>query len=168
MNRTLVAYGSRHGSTKEVATAIAASLRAAGHDVDLLSAEAAVVAGPDGYDSVVVGGSLYMGRWHPDACRFIRRHHAALSRLPLAVFALGPRTLDAEDVASSRKQLDSALRRLKAKPQLVAIFGGAVDPTKLHFPLNRMPQSDARDWQAIDAWSEEVGAMISDRAAVLV
>ena len=38
MKRTLVAYGSTHGSTREVATAIAADLRAAGHDVDLLSA----------------------------------------------------------------------------------------------------------------------------------
>lgn len=168
MTRTLVAYGTKHGSTQEVATAIAADLRAAGHEVDLLSAAAAAVAGPDGYDSVVVGGSLYMGRWHPDACRFIRRHHAGLSRLPLAVFALGPRTLDAEDVASSRKQLDSALGRLKVKPELVAIFGGAVDPSKLRFPLNRMAESDARDWQAVDAWSEEVGAMISGRAAVLV
>jgi len=168
MRRTLVAYGSKHGSTKEVATAIAADLRAAGHDVDLLSAGAAVVAGPDGYDSVVVGGSLYMGRWHSEACRFIRRHHAALERLPLAVFALGPRTLDAEDVASSQKQLDAALKRLKVEPELVAIFGGAVDPSKLHFPLNRMPESDARDWQAIDAWSEQIGAMISDGAPVLV
>ena len=66
MKRTLVAYGSKHGSTKEVATAIAADLRAAGHDVDLLSAGAAVVAGLDGYESVVIGGSLYLGRWHFD------------------------------------------------------------------------------------------------------
>ncbi len=168
MRRTLVAYGSRHGSTREVATAIAADLRAAGHDIDLLSAGAAVVAGPDGYDSVVLGGSLYTGRWHADACRFVRRHHATLGRLPLAVFALGPRTLDADDVASSRKQLDGALKRLKIEPELVAIFGGAVDPSKLRFPLSRMPQSDARDWQAIDAWSEEISVMISDRAAVLV
>ena len=88
MTRTLVAYGSKHGSTKEVATAIAADLRAAGHDVDLLSAGAAVVAGLDGYDSVVIGGSLYLGRWHSDVCRFMRRHRTALGRVPLAVFAL--------------------------------------------------------------------------------
>jgi hypothetical protein len=68
----------------------------------------------------------------------------------------------------SRKQLDAALERLEVQPQLVTIFGGAVDPSKLHFPFNRMPQTDARDWQAIDAWSEEVGSMIPDRATVLV
>ena len=168
MTRTLVTYASKRGSTQEVAAAIAASLRAAGHDVDLLSAEAAAVAGPDGYDSVVIGGSLYVGRWHADACRFVRRHRAALDRLPLAVFALGPRTLEAEDVAGSRKQLAGALKRLGIAPRLVTVFGGAVDPAKLHFPFNRMPESDVRDWQAIDAWAAEVGSMISEEAAVLV
>ena len=168
MTRTLVAYASKHGSTEEVAAAIAARLRAAGHDVDLLSAEAAAVAGPDGYDSVVIGGSLYVGRWHADACRFVRRHHAALDRLPLAVFALGPRTLDAEDVAGSRKQLAGALTRLGIAPRLVTVFGGAVDPAKLHFPFNRMPESDVRDWQAIDAWAAAVDSMISEEAALLV
>ncbi len=168
MTRTLVAYGSKHGSTREVATSIAASLRAAGHDVDLLSAGAAAVAGMNGYETVVVGGSLYMGRWHPDVCRFIRRHQRELTDLQLAVFALGPRTLETEDVAGSRKQLDGALSRLKVEPELITIFGGAIDPTKLRFPLNRMAQSDVRDWQAIDAWADEVGALISEGAGALV
>ena len=98
----------------------------------------------------------------------MRRHRAALDRLPLAVFALGPRTLDPEDVAGSRKQLAGALKRLGIAPRLVTVFGGAVDPAKLHFPFNRMPESDVRDWQAIDAWAAEVGSMISEEAAVLV
>jgi hypothetical protein len=37
----------------------------------------------------------------------------------------------------------------------MAVFGGVVDPTKLHFPFSRMPQSDARDWDAIAAWASE-------------
>jgi menaquinone-dependent protoporphyrinogen oxidase len=159
MTRTLVAYATKHGSTEEVAAAIAASLRAAGHDVDLLSAKAAFVAGPNGYDSIVLGGSLYMGRWHQDACKFVRRHRDALEQLPLAVFALGPRTREPEDLAASRRQLEGALSRLKIEPRLVTVFGGAFDPAKLHFPLNRIPQSDARDWQAIDNWAGEVGLL---------
>lgn len=168
MTRTLVAYGSRHGSTKEVATAIAADLRASGHDIDLLSADAAAVAGPAGYDSVVLGGSLYVGRWHPDVCKFVRRHHDALVQLQLAVFALGPRTLEAAAVADSRKQLGAALARLEIEPELVTIFGGVIEPAALRFPLSRMSRSDARDWEAVDVWSEEVAAMISRSARALV
>ena len=83
----------------------------------------------------------------------------------LAVFALGPKTLDDEDVASSRSQLD---RALAATPQLtpepIAIFGGVVDPAKLRFPFNRMPASDARDWDAIEAWAGEVAGRVRERA----
>ena len=35
MTRTLIAYASKHGSTEQVARAIGAQLRAAGHDVDI-------------------------------------------------------------------------------------------------------------------------------------
>lgn len=41
----------------------------------------------------------------------------------------------------------------------MAVFGGVVEPSKLHFPLNRMPASDARDWSVIEAWAVEVGAL---------
>jgi menaquinone-dependent protoporphyrinogen oxidase len=159
MTRTLVAYASKHGSTEEVARAIAARLRADGQDVDVLPAASAAVAGTAGYDCVVLGGSLYMGRWHADARRFLRRHGGALERLPLAVFALGPLNLEEDQVAGSRKQLDGALGRLGVEPKLVAIFGGVVEPEKLRFPFSRMAETDARDWQAIDAWADEVAAL---------
>jgi menaquinone-dependent protoporphyrinogen oxidase len=159
MTRVLITYGSRHGSTREVAAAIAARLRSAGQDVDLLPAKAAAETGPTGYDCVVVGGSLYMGRWHRDSCEFVRRHREAFVALPLAVFALGPRTLEARDVADSREQLDRALVNLGVEPTLATIFGGAVDPAKLHFPLNRLPASDVRDWHAVNEWSEEIRAV---------
>ena len=77
--------------------------------------------------------------------------------LPVAVFAIGPRTLEPDDVQASRDQLDRALEAAPAVlPFTVEIFGGAVDPDKLRFPFNRMPRSDARDWKAIAAWAREV------------
>jgi menaquinone-dependent protoporphyrinogen oxidase len=167
MTRILVTYGSRHGSTRDVAAAIAARLRASGHEVDLLAASAAADVGPAGYDVVVVGGSIYMGRWHRDSCEFLRRHRDALATLPLSVFALGPRTLERHDVAETRGQLDQALARLEVEPTLVTIFGGAVDPAKLHFPLNRLPASDVRDWHAVNDWAEKIRAT-AERSAALI
>jgi menaquinone-dependent protoporphyrinogen oxidase len=156
--RILVACATRHGSTEEVAKAIAAELRTAGCECNLLPA--GEVRALDAYDAVVLGGAIYLGRWHRDAVRFLERHRRALSAVSLAVFALGPRTLESADVASSREQLDAALARLPdVHPELVAIFGGVVDPAKLRFPLNRMSASDARDWQAIRAWAAEVAAL---------
>jgi menaquinone-dependent protoporphyrinogen oxidase len=155
---TLVAYGTRHGSTREVAEAIAATLRERGLAVDVRPA--GEVGALDGYDAVILGGALYAARWHADARRLLRRPE--LATRPVAVFALGPRTLSEDDVAGSRAQLDRILARVPAvAPVSVAIFGGVVDPAKLRFPFSRMPASDARDWDAIRAWAASVAATLA-------
>ena len=157
----LVTYASKHGSTAEVAEVIAAALVEQGLAVDVRRAEE--VEETTRYGGVVLGGALYMGRLHRDARRFLSRHREALSKLPVAVFAMGPKTLDAKDVAGSRAQLDHALERVsEVEPFSVAVFGGVVDPKELDFPFNRMPASDARDWDAIHAWAEELGARFGD------
>lgn len=160
--RVLVAHASRHGSTREVAEAVAATLRSRGFAVDVMPAAEVVLLRP--YAGVVLGGALYTGRLHKDARRFLARHREALAGRPLAVFALGPRTLEPADVAASRAQLDRALRAIpELAPVSVAIFGGVVKPEELHFPLNRMPAGDARDWTAIAGWAAELAPRLRPR-----
>ncbi len=164
MTRILVAYGSKHGSTAEVAAAIADRLDADGHGVDLFPVD--IAPGPDGYDGVVLGGSLYMGRWHEDTRRYLLRHRGELSGSQLAVFALGPKTMSDADVAGSLTQLCNALAKTpELTPVLVEVFGGVVRPDRLHFPLNRMAASDVRDWAAIDAWAREAGRRFGSPSA---
>lgn len=158
--RILVAYATKHGSTGEVAHAVAAHLREEGLEPHLVPA--ADVAHLDGYDGVVLGTALYMGRVHRDARRLLRRIHAELAGKPFAVFAMGPLTMDEKDVAGSRKQLDWALRKAP-EPFAIAIFGGVVHQDEQVFPFNHMPESDARNWPAIQAWTEEVAAGFYER-----
>jgi menaquinone-dependent protoporphyrinogen oxidase len=158
--RLLVAYATKHGSTIEVAEAIASALRDRGHEVDV--ERASDVRGLEGYTAVVLGGALYMGHWHEEAARFLKRYLHALEEIPLAVFAMGPKTLADEEVASSRKQLDHALETVpELMPAAVAIFGGVVDPSKLRFPFKHMAASDARDWDAIAAWAHDVAVLFA-------
>jgi menaquinone-dependent protoporphyrinogen oxidase len=153
--RILVAHASRHGSTREVAEAVAATLRARGFAVDVIPAGEVGLLSQ--YAGVVLGGALYTGRLHKDARRFLARHRDELAGCALAVFALGPHTLEPADVAASRAQLDRAMRAVpELTPVSVAVFGGVVKPEELRFPFNRMPASDARDWAAIAAWAEEL------------
>jgi menaquinone-dependent protoporphyrinogen oxidase len=158
----LVAYATKRGSTQEVAEAIGESLAERGIEVDVRPAgEVRALAG---YTGVVLGGALYMGRWHDDARAFLKPHRQALTALPTAIFAMGPRTLEPSEVAESRSQLDHALTKVpELEPVTTAIFGGVVDPAKLPFPLSHMPGSDARDWQAIEAWAGEVAVKIGAR-----
>jgi menaquinone-dependent protoporphyrinogen oxidase len=151
----LIAYATKHGSTREVADSLGTALRE--HDLDVATLPAAQVDDLSPYDGVVVGGSLYTGRWHPDALDFLKRHRGALETLPVAVFAMGLRTMEPRDVAQSRAQLDHALAKVSGvDPFAVTIFGGVLDPRKLRFPFNRMPASDARDWDAVHAWAADV------------
>jgi len=134
------------------------------HETAARCRAAEVVTDVDSYDAVVVGGSLYMGRWHADARRLLRRHRTALEGRPLAVFALGPLTTEEQQVADSSDQLNDALARLGVHPWFVTVFGGVVDPAKLRFPFNRMPQTDARVWPEIEAWATQLGARFSQLA----
>ena len=148
----LVVYASKRGSTEQVARRIVETLREQGLMTKV--EPAGEVEDLRGFRAVLVGGSIYMGRWHHDARAFLRRHRRTLEQVPLAVFALGPGKDTPEDFAMSRRQLEHALRRLPGiEPQTTAVFGGVVEPEKLRFPFNHMPKIDLRDWDEIRAWA---------------
>lgn len=161
MERTvLVAYASKHGTTREVAESIASRLEELGLAVEL--EEAGRVRDVTPYDAVVVGGGLYTGRWHADARRLLKRNRRALAGKPLAVFGMGPDSLEESKVAESRQQLDRALAAFpELEPLAVTIFGGALEPESWRFPLNRLPAFDARDWDAIRAWAGEIAEKLA-------
>ncbi|HEX6663904.1 MAG TPA: flavodoxin domain-containing protein [Gaiellaceae bacterium] len=156
----LVAYASKHGTTREVAESIAATLQQLGLDVEI--EEAGRVRDIARYDALVVGGGLYTGKWHADARHLLKRHRHELAERRLAVFGMGPDSMDESKVAESRKQLDRALSATpELEPIAVTIFGGALKPESLRFPFNRLPAFDARDWDAIRSWATDVAAKLT-------
>jgi menaquinone-dependent protoporphyrinogen oxidase len=135
----LLAYATKNRSTQQVADAVAAALRERGAQVTLLPARAAGES-VAGYDLVVLGAPLYSGRWHRDAHRFLKRHRRELAAVPVAVFAMGPRTDTEEAWQRSRAQLDRALaKRDWLSPVAVTVFGGADPPGR-----SRRPRRDLR------------------------
>lgn len=155
MSHVLIAYTTKHGSTGEVAGAIAETLQQRGLSVELRPA--GEVESLDGYDAVVLGAPLYMGRWERNARRFLKRHEASLHTKPTAVFALGPLSDKPEDRPGPMKQLEGALAKTpNVKPVAIGLFGGVIDSSKLRFPFSSMPEGDWRDWKAITAWSEQL------------
>jgi len=81
--RALLVYATKHGSSREIADAVATELRTAFGDVDVREAGAAPP--PAGYDAVVVGGPMIMG-WHRDAEKYVKQHRDQLAGVPFALF----------------------------------------------------------------------------------
>jgi len=176
--KVLVAYASTHGSTQEVAEAVAATLRVHGLTVDLQPARD--VRRLQDYSAVVLGAPLYMFHLHKDALRFLSRHQKALTGgLPIAIFAGGPiesgdgKTPEAGDVwQETRKQLDRELAKYPwLSPAAVEVIGGRFDPSGLRLPwslipaMRQMPPSDLRDWEAIRGWARDLAARLQSAAS---
>jgi menaquinone-dependent protoporphyrinogen oxidase len=165
MTKMLVAYGTRHGSTREVAETVAATLEEHGVDTDVKTARE--VRSLDGYDAVVLGTPLYMGALHKDVRALLEKNSAALEHTPFALFALGPIKAD-DGIDGSCAQFIEALAKLPVPtPATTAVFVGAYDPARLGFrdkmiaalpasPLHGETAHDDRDWNAIGAWSQRL------------
>jgi menaquinone-dependent protoporphyrinogen oxidase len=161
--KVLVAYGTKYGSTQEVAEAIAETLRGCGLAVECLPA--GKVSSLDGYAAVVLGAPLYIGAWHKDALKFLSRQQAALAGKPVAIFGLGPVSADEKERQGSLEQLNKVLAKFPwLKPVAVEMFAGKYNPARLRFPdnllgalpaspLHNVPARDSRDWAAIRGWA---------------
>jgi menaquinone-dependent protoporphyrinogen oxidase len=158
MTTVLVAYASKHGSTREIAEAIAAVLRDGGHDADVRPARDVRSLGDAG--AVVLGSALYAAHWQRDAARFVRRHLVALQQRPVWLFSSGPLDDSAtRDRLPVPEPVAAATTRVGARDH--RIFGGrllpgtpGVDP---HI-LATHPTGDFRDWDAIRAWAGTIAA----------
>ena len=158
----LVAYASRYGSTREVAEAVAATLRRHGLLTEVQAAEEVQDLGE--YGGVVLGGGIYIGRWHGDARAFVKRFRRELAELPVALFALGPVDEQQKHWADTEKVFRAAVAKLPVEPIETRLFGGAVEPGRLPFPLNHMPAADVRDWDAVEDWADDLAMSLAGAA----
>jgi menaquinone-dependent protoporphyrinogen oxidase len=159
-----VAYASKYGSTREIAERIAEVLGEGG--IDAQAVPASQVDDVSSYGAVVLGSAVYMGRWLPDAWKFVRRHRAALSTMPLWLFSSGPVGAAARhpDEAALPLRVRRAAERLSAREHRT--FGGRVAPEPKGFMdravTRKIPadQCDARDWDAIEAWAHGIAVQL--------
>jgi len=160
MARILVAYATRNGSTALIAEAIARELEAAGHRAEAV--EIGRVPSPAGYDGVVLGGPVYIGRIDGRLGKYVRRHTGVLARLPVAGFVvcLAAASEDAAGIAIAEKALHAAL--LPLSPVAETVFAGSLDPDRLSWLQRWMitrvksPVGDFRNWDTIRAWAREL------------
>ncbi len=157
--RVLVASASRHHGTREIAEVIATGLIRRGLEAEAVPVER--VTNLSGFDAVVLGSAVYMGRWLGTARRFAQIHASALSTMPVWLFSSGPVGPVDHPTASGTPADVQVLTRLT---QAVGhrTFPGRLDMARLHFAEGAVaraihaPERDDRDWDAIDRFAGEI------------
>ena len=179
--KILVAYASRHGSTKGIAERIAAELERHELDVDFRSVD--TVESVDGFDAFVIGSAVYAGQWEKSASTFVRMYAPLLRRYPVWLFSSGPvgtETVDknGHDVLEVTRPKQFAEFATLIRPRGEQVFFGAYDPDRSDASLaerfivkvpairEMLPAGDFRDWDAIDAWATDIATEL--RRGVLV
>ena len=167
MTRVLIAYGSKRGSTEEIARAIGWTLEGTGLEVDVRPAADVRDVGP--YEAVVLGGAVYMNHWHRDAKRFGRRFAGLLRTRRVWLFSSGPLDLTAEEVEIPSVGFVAKLaERIGARGH--ATFGGRLALDAAGYAASAMAKNmagDYRNFGEIRLWASgiarEIGAGVASR-----
>lgn len=164
--KVLMTVASKHGATGAMGEIVADVLRDAGLDVETLPPED--VTSLDGYDAVVLGSAIYVGRWMDAARQFVDRHGAALATVPLWLFTSGP-IGDPPLPAGEPEETPLVAERLKAHGH--RSFAGRLDRMSLGFfertvtKALRAPDGDFREWEAVRAWADEIAGTLQSKPA---
>lgn len=138
MSRILVVYATTDGHTAKVAENISQIAREAGHQVEV--ADCAGLPGDFSlapYDGVILGGSVRYGRHQKTIKRFAKRHRAELVAKHSAFFSVSGAASSPTDRPQAERLAQQFLARVGWKPDLVAVFGGAILFTK-YGPVTRL------------------------------
>jgi len=180
VTRVLVAYATRHGSTRGIADPIAERLNARG--LDATARPASEVRDASAYDAFVVGAAAYMFHWLGDATSFVEHNRATLAARPTWLFSSGPIGTDlvdkdGRDVLETTVPKEFPKLRELVHPRGERVFFGAIDPAAKPIGIaerltalmpaarDALPKGDFRDWPAIDAWADGIADVLGARAA---
>jgi menaquinone-dependent protoporphyrinogen oxidase len=157
----LIAVASKHGSTLQIAEAIADQLRRDNLDVDLHDLkENGDPGNVTGYNAVIVCSGVYAGSWLPEARRFTEHHSDELARMPVWLVSSGP--LGTEDTRP-RGVPETVIAPVKGvTPREHKIFAGRLDAADMGFgerliiSMVHAPTGDFRDWPGIEQWAHTI------------
>jgi menaquinone-dependent protoporphyrinogen oxidase len=154
----LVAVASRHGSTREIAAVIGETLEKRGFDVVVSPVEE--VDDVAGYDAIVLGSAVYVGRWLDPARRFVDEHAAELAARPTWLFSSGP--IGTPPKPEGEKAVDVRELQATTGAREHRIFAGKLDRSRLGLGERivvrtvRAQEGDFREPEQVVAWASSI------------
>jgi len=121
----------------------------------------------EGYDALVLGSAVYMGRWLDSAKDFVDDHLDEITTRPVWLFSSGPigdppkPEIEPEDVVPM-------VRRTRARGH--HLFAGRLAKRdlglgeKVMVTAIRAPEGDFRRWPEIDGWADTIARTLRTEA----
>jgi menaquinone-dependent protoporphyrinogen IX oxidase len=166
--RVLVVVASKHGSTREIARSLVRRLAAppadGGSGLTAVTHPADQRPDPTPFDAVVLGSAVYAGRWLEDAREYASHHAEALRARPVWLFSSGP---IGDPPFPPDDPYDAAPMAAITGARAHRVFPGRLDTSLLTFgeramvTAMRAPLGDFRDWDAVEAWADEIAASLT-------
>lgn len=159
--RVLVSVASRHGATREIGAEVAEVLREAGHDVD--ETEPEDVERVFGYDAVVLGSAVYVGRLAISLRQLVERQGAHLRSMPVWLFWSGP-VGDPPLPPTVPDDVDVVARHAGVEDP--RCFVGRLDRASLDLSeralvaLTHAQQGDFRDFDDVREWARSIASYL--------
>ena len=85
--KVLIAYGSRYGSTEEIASKLASLLRENEIETTLLNLKKERTPNLNDYDGIIVGSSVKITKWMKEPQRFLKQNRETLNEKKSAIYA---------------------------------------------------------------------------------
>ena len=143
--RVLIAYGSRWGSTEEIAGRLADYLGEEGLEADLLDVKKdRSWPSLEGYDGVIVGSSVKVTKWMREPLQFLRRKADELRGKRVALFVSCMSMLTDPDYART-DLLEKVAESAGVEAVLMEAFGPVIDMS----PGSRMGFLDKKIAQSV-------------------
>lgn len=132
--KLLILYGTTEGQTRKIAHFMEAILQNAGHQVTVADSSAEPPA-PEGYDAIMVGGSIHMQKYQSAIKHYIKKHVAELSQMPGAFFSVSlavASDMDDEHLEVQKITADF-LEQTGWKPLMTSQIAGALKYTEYDY-----------------------------------
>jgi menaquinone-dependent protoporphyrinogen oxidase len=143
MKKILLTYGTTEGQTAKIADFIADALRRHGHHVTMTDVKDTANTIPDGYDAVIVGASIHMGKHDKHIVDFVTKNQDTLTGMPSAFYSV---SLAAHgDTTEAEGYVEQFEQKTGWRPDKVALFGGALLYTQYGFIKRHMMKKIAGD-----------------------
>jgi len=132
MSQALIIYGTTDGQTGKIAQEIAKTFAAEGWQTSVVNANASRDTRPEYFDRVVVAASVHVGGYQRAVGRWVRRHAAALNRIPSAFISVCLGVL--EQRPEAQREVHAIPERFFARtgwhPPVTQIVAGALPYTR--------------------------------------